>query len=260
MQYDAPATSRQGIDPRHDPALDAWFGGDLGAALLAREQALVARKLPELFGFHLMQLGVSEHSPLYANSMIRHCFQLGRSVAGSQLTAVTTAEQLPLESDSIDVAILHHALDFSLQPHQCLREAARAVVPHGHLLIVGFNPWSLFGLRALLTRRVAHPVWSARLLGAGRVVDWLSLLDFAVESVEFAFHAPPVQGSTLLHRLAPANALAERWRLPCGAIYLIHARKQVSPLTPSRPLLARHRPRLVGLPLAAPSARDTTIH
>lgn len=238
-------------------ALAEWFESDLGRAVLACEAALLAGRLPALFGFHLMQLGVSDRIPVFPGSVVRHQFVLGRSPGNRTASALAEAEQLPIDADAIDVAVLHHALDFSPNPHQLLRETARVVVPHGHLLVTGFNPWSLFGARALASRRFAGPIWSARMLSARRIADWLALLDFAVEDIQYRFHAPPVDHAGLLARCEGLNARAARWSLPGGATYLIHARKQMSPLTPVRMLPRRARPRLVGVRLAAPSTRET---
>ena len=47
-------------------------------------------------------------------------------------------EELPLEHNSCDVVVLHHALDFAQSPHQVLREAARILRPGGHLILLGF--------------------------------------------------------------------------------------------------------------------------
>ena len=241
-------------------ALADWLDGDLGAHVLAAERTLLETKLPGLYGFHLMQLGISDRVPLYDSSMIRHKFMLGRFADARGASACAEPEHLPLEPDSVDVALLHHVLEYSAQPHQVLREAARVVVPHGHLLIVGFNPWSLFGLRAAATRRFGHPVWGGATLGTRRVTDWLALLDFAVDDVQCAFHSVPIDHAATLARLSRLDRAAARWSLPCGAVYLIHARKQQSPLTPVKAVRRRVRPRLGAVPLATPSARDTTIH
>jgi len=241
-------------------AIEQWLQSDLGLHLLAAERSLIETKLPNLFGFHLMQLGMSRHVQLYDNSVIRHKFALGRLAGQNAVSAVSAPEHLPIEPDSVDVVLLHHVLEFSAQPHQLLREAARVVVPHGHLLIVGFNPWSLFGLRAAVSRRLGHPVWAGARMAAGRVADWLTLLDFAVDDVRYAMHTLPVDHAATLQRLAPIDRIAQRYCLPCGSVYLIHARKQVSALTPIRPPKRRARAGLAAMPLASPSVRNTTIH
>ena len=76
------------------------------------------------------------------------------------------------------------------------------------------------------------------------------LLDFAVDDVQCGFHSIPIDHAPTLSRLARLDRAAARWSLPCGGAYLIHARKQQSPLTPVKPLLRRMRPRLGAVPLA----------
>jgi SAM-dependent methyltransferase len=150
-----------------------WFDSALGARVLATERELLDVRLPQLYGFHLMQLGISDRLRLCDSSMIRHRFVLARSPAARAVSACAELERLPIDADSVDVALLHHVLEYSAQPHQLLRETARVVVPHGHLLVLGFNPWSLFGLRAGLARRVAaRPVWHGATLAVRRVKDW----------------------------------------------------------------------------------------
>jgi ubiquinone/menaquinone biosynthesis C-methylase UbiE len=36
-------------------------------------------------------------------------------------------------------------LEFAAEPHAILREVDRVMMPVGRLVIVGFNPWSLWG-------------------------------------------------------------------------------------------------------------------
>lgn len=241
-------------------AREHWFESDLGRHVLQAERALVDDKLPQLYGFHLMQIGVSRQVSLFEHSMIRHKFALSQLPGGQGISALAEAEQLPIESDSVDVVLLHHVLEYSQNPHQLLREAARVVVPHGHLLIVGFNPWSLFGVRCVLARRFAQPIWHSRLLGARRLTDWLGLLDFAVDDVQYRCHALPVNHAATLGRLAPLDRWGESWSLPCGSVYLVHARKQISPLTLIRTPRRLAPRRMPTLPLATPRARGTTLH
>lgn len=239
---------------------EQWFESDLGQHVLGCERALLESKLPGLFGFHLMQLGISRAVQLYDSSIIRHKFALGQIAGNPAQCALSLPEQLPIEADSVDVVLLHHVLEYSEHPHQLLREAARVTVPHGHLLIVGFNPWSAFGMGSLALRHFAHPVWQSGLLGARRVSDWLALLDFAVDDVGYAFHGLPLNHAATLQRLSGLNRWAQRCALPGGSVYLIHARKQVSPVTPVRMVRRLQRPRLSAVPLATPSARSNTLH
>ena len=52
---------------------------------------------------------------------------------------------LPLTDDSIDVMLIHHLLDFSDSIQEILHEVSRVVMPMGHVVLMGFNPVSMWG-------------------------------------------------------------------------------------------------------------------
>jgi SAM-dependent methyltransferase len=161
-------------------------------------------------------------------------------------------ENLPFEGDSLDGVIVQHVLEFATNPHAVLRELYRVTVPNGRVLIVGFNPWSLFGLRMLSGRLRPESLWHNHLLSASRVTDWLELLGFTVQKTEFGFHRLP------FHRTAHwlksygdsswGNGLR---RLPTGAVYVLTAVKQEMALNQPKP---RWRPvvSIAPLPVAKP--------
>ena len=61
---------------------------------------------------------------------------------------------LPIETNSIDLVLLPHILEFSSNPHQILREVQRVLMPEGHVIVCGFNPRSLWGVRGLFGRSI----------------------------------------------------------------------------------------------------------
>ena len=61
--------------------------------------------------------------------------------------------ELPIATQSIDLVLLPHVLEFAEEPHAVLREVDRVMMPEGRLVIVGFNPWSLWGMRSALGLR-----------------------------------------------------------------------------------------------------------
>src|SRR5690606_13995139 len=118
--------------------------------------------LQDLFGYHLLQLSMSPQLDLSDSSRISHRFSLNPLPGSSnaKLAALADFSQLPLAEESIDVALLHHVLDFSESPHQLLRETARVLIGRGHLVILGFNPLSLFGSYRWFARFVSRkPRW-----------------------------------------------------------------------------------------------------
>lgn len=216
------------------PEVSAWFDTELGSALLAAERESLDQVLNCLFGYHLLQLSISPKLDLGEPSRISHRFAMHpHHAANPRLSALADFHQLPLPPESIDVVLLHHTLDFSHHPHQLLREAAQLVISRGHLVIVAFNPWSPFGLVrwfARLFSRKAH--WRHQALRAGRMFDWLTLLDFEPVSVHQGFYRWPVQRPRLLKYLQWMEGWGKKLRLPWGGYYVIVARKDRVGVTP----------------------------
>ena len=170
------------------------------------------------------------------------------------------ADALPFDSDSVDVVLLPHTLEFTARPHDALREAQRVLVAEGHLVLCGFNPWSWLGCSARLPGRTVP--WRAQWLTASRARDWLQVLGFELLSTHRCFYRPLLGRESLMAKLSFLERLGQRagnnhlWALAqhVAGVYVIVARKRVTTLTPIR---ARWRPRarLAGVGLAGPSAR-----
>lgn len=227
-----------------------WFATGLGSEVLNAEHALLDHILPDLFGYHALQLGQVVPCNLLQTSRIRHRLVVDAAVepvAGlSHLQA--QPDQLPFASDSIDVVVLHHLLDVTRNPHGVLREATRVLLPEGHLVILGFNPWSLWGLWRFFRLPWSSTPWLRRVISAHRLADWLALLDFEIVGVESAFFRPPVDTGAIRQRLGWLDALGLRYWSQGGATYAILARKRVACLTPLRlrqPLLRILRPAIM---------------
>ena len=224
----------------------------------------------DLFGFHALQLGLPELDALRANRMPhrwlatesrerrlatarppaarlpRHdapprCRQR-RAQAPSAALAPRAAvaccdfDALPFDSNSLDLVVLPHALELARDPHLALREVERVLVPEGRVLIVGFNPASLWGLRqrlGRLRRRLASDSQRDLFLpSAGefmryrRLRDWLRLLSFEVEAGRFGCYRPAARPRRAGSRASRwMERAGERWWPVFGA-RLLHRRGQ----------------------------------
>ena len=133
--------------------LSQWFDSPLGRSLLAQEAHHLRAVLPNLYGTVAAQLGCIGEMDLM-NSCIAPTRILLDDHGGPGACRVRSVpEELPLDTKSTDVVILPHTLDFCDDPHQVLREVSRVLRPEGHVVILGFNPMSMWGLRRLVARR-----------------------------------------------------------------------------------------------------------
>ncbi|MCS6787063.1 MAG: methyltransferase domain-containing protein [Thiobacillaceae bacterium] len=207
--------------PQTSSSLYAWLDSDLGRYALGRELAWYDQACADLFGFNAMQLGFCQIDFLRANRMpFRVC---GGQAGGAFHCAL---EQLPIASESLDLLALPHALEFSPHPHQLLRECERVLRPEGKLLISGFNPLSLWGLRRWLARSHAIYPWHGRFIRLARLKDWLALLGFELTSGRMICYAPPFGRADWLDRFAWLESAGDRWWAMGGGIYLLLAVKR----------------------------------
>lgn len=241
--------------------LETWYAAPRGQYLLAQEQALCDELLDSVFGYHQLQLGVTRQQRLASDSRLGHKIY-ANAVSGGEVGLVSAPDCLPFADDSIDVVVLHHALEFADKPHALLREAHRVLAPQGHVLVLGFNPASLFGLAIRVAGWFPGRLWSdSHQIGTRRLNDWLDLLGTEVQAVRHSFITPPAGGERLFRYLSRSDQLAMRYQLPLGGVYAVLAQKKVSTLTPSR--IRWRKPvgaRLIGLtvpkPVASPREGD----
>lgn len=211
-----------------EEALSQWYRTPMGQRLMAIEQQLVARALSGRFGSHLLQLDTGLHEPLFEKRL----FGCGTLVSQLDNRApcplvLADAEALPFEPESIDALLMHHTLDHCENPYQALREAAQVLKPGGLLIIVGFNPFSTWGARAMMSRNRAG-LWRSRFIRSGRVADWMQLLDFEIERHEKHVYSPPFNRPNWMTRLRVFGHM-QRVVLPgTGAVYLMVGCKQVA--------------------------------
>lgn len=237
------------------PELRDWFDTELGQQLLLSERQLMDRLLPTMFGYHLVQISFDNRLDLARESSVRHQIQINPiAELGLPDTAVIARnEELPFEHNSIDVVLLHHALDFAQSPHQVLREAARVLRPGGYLLNVGFNPMSWWGVYRKLKCNKETVPWQGHFISPQRMHDWLALLELTEVKVLSDYYRLPFEKESWRQRGRLIEAMTRRCSDHCGAFMLQVARKDVGGAAPVQPV--RKARKLINLPLVEPTTR-----
>ena len=203
--------------------LQEWFATPLGQYLLEKEQAYLDDVTPDIFGFHAMQLGMPEVD-LLRESRIAHRVRIA---AADRPDVYAKCHELPLATHSIDMVLLPHVLEFAAEPHAILREVDRVMMPEGRLVIVGFNPWSLWGLRSSVGFSRNDYPWNGRFVSLPRVKDWLALLGFDVNAGRLVGYAPPFDNVKLRRTFDFMEPAGDRWWAVGGAVYMLQAIKRV---------------------------------
>jgi SAM-dependent methyltransferase len=223
--------------------LSEWLQTPAGAYLLAWEQKHIDQAVADVFGFHAVQLGMPQLQALRANRMpdrwlaLDGCEDAVEATSAQAVSIHCDFDALPFDKLSLDLVVLPHALELARDPHLALREVERVLRPEGRVVILGFNPTSLWGLRQRLSHlgeRVAAGRGPALILprageflGHRRLRDWLHLLSFEVESGGFGAYRPPFRSEKWLSRFSWTERSGERWWPMFGAVYSLTAVKRV---------------------------------
>ncbi len=219
-------------------ALDAWLQTPAGAYVRAWEQACLDELTADIFGFNAIQIGLPQIDALAANRMphkwkaatrSRSAEQLALAQAGKQIAVALDFADLPFASQSLDLVVLPHVLEFAAEPHQVLREVERVLIPEGQVIICGFNPASLWGVRQGLGRLTRSPYLPAagEFISMPRMKDWLKLLNLGVSRSHFGCYAPPFRSAHWINRFHFMEPAGTRWWPYVGAVYMVHAIKRV---------------------------------
>ena len=238
-------------------AVDSWLGSGLGQAVLQAEAELMVEALDDVFGWELLQLGLWGRR----DSLLSGCRTRRHAVVANEKSRLTDADvaarlsQLPISNGAVDAVILPHTLEFETDPFAVVREADRVLAGEGHLVVLGFRPYSLWGFRSTAISR-GYPPGLKRMLGVRRVADWLELLGYDVSVTRNYLFTPP-WGNSAPRSGVPSPLLRRGWIKPWPAgAYLLKARKRVYTLTPIRP---RTRERAQGIGgLVKPTTRQSS--
>ena len=214
--------------PLTEQELAHWLRSPLGRYVVDWESTQIDSEVADIFGFNAVQIGLPQQDFLRANRIaMRARIGLGDTAQpAAPVAAQCQPEALPFAGQSIDLVVLPHVLEFSADPHQVLREVERVLIAEGQIVICGFNPLSLWGLRKQARRRESFP-WRGRYLALPRLKDWLSLLGFEIESCQFGCYAPPFEQQKWLQRWQFTEQAGRRWWKFSGAVYMLRAVKRV---------------------------------
>ena len=219
-----------------DRAFGQWLQNEpLGQYVLAQEQIFYRKVLDDIFGLYALQLGLSEINFL-ETSRIEDNIYLGQDKPANLFAQ---AEAIPCDGRSVDLVLLPHTLELSTNPHQVLHEVSRILVPEGKVVITGFNPASLWGVRR---QNFAAMIPRAQMVGWWRLKDWLKLLGFEISLGQFMVYIPPCSSPEWINRFGFLEKAGNRWWPQLAAVYGLVATKQVYNVTPLYAPLSKKTP------------------
>jgi SAM-dependent methyltransferase len=203
------------------PKPQNWQDFTHGDYLQQEIEKKISQWLPRVFGYHFLKLGDLSGQLNTQACCIKH--QICVAPECNRAGVLAEVDELPFMAHSVDGCLLSHCLEYYSDPHHILRETQRVLLPGGYIILTGFNPFS----------RQKLP-WSGRFFTPARVKDWLNLLGFEVIKDERFIYSSLARGSRL-SRFGPWQNFCKQYLKPMGSVYMLVARKRVTPLTPIKP-------------------------
>jgi SAM-dependent methyltransferase len=196
--------------PRLNVKSDRLWNSALGQKSHSLQITELSPLLRRLHGDVVLWVGeCQEIATALEGCMIRHTVFGHQSLVRAKTRQSTllrlNLEKLPFATGSLHGVVLHHSLELVRDPRAAIKEVERVLVPGGKLIICGFNPFSLYGLRRLCASVIVDPMSERKLINPIRLFDWLELLDLKLDGRPKYF----AYGLPISH--SPLNALLRRF-------------------------------------------------
>jgi len=214
-------------------SMSDWYQTALGQFLLDELREKLEPVLSTSFGYYSIQIGcASESERLLKPCRVKRHFKLDKVVTGTDVCARSAF--LPIANDSVDLVVLMHHLSATPEPHALLREVSRILIPQGKLIIIDFNPMSLWGLRHFFQSWLEQIPWSGHYFTAARLSDWMQLLGFDLQKHLKVGYLPPIQQPRVLRHLSWLEKGMRNWIKFSSALNVLVYDKNIIPITPVR--------------------------
>jgi SAM-dependent methyltransferase len=164
--------------------------------------------------------------------------------------AVVQETMLPLADQSVDVAVLVHAIEATDRVHRLLREVWRVLHDHGRLLVIVPNRRGLW----CLAERT--PFGQGRPYSASQLQSILESNLFSPLRRERALYVPPFQSPLWLKTAPLWERTASRVARQLGGVILVEAEKSMIAGSAVLADNMRRAPRVYALPARSAAARE----
>lgn len=208
--------------------MDDWYR-DCGQALLDAERLVLSEWVCDSKGDILLQVGGPNDYPLIQDPQFESYCRLSperkQHFRGPSLAC--DWHDLPFLPNTIDGVIVAHALELAREPQLLIDEIYRVLVGEGYIMILSFNPWSLYGIKKLMSFGQDQWPWRGSFYSPGRIKAWLMHAGFKLVDYKSIYFRPACRRASCLSSvrwLEPAGQLL--WPY-FGAVNLIVGKKEM---------------------------------
>jgi SAM-dependent methyltransferase len=215
--------------------LEKWFQTPPGRYAQAWVQTRLDDVVVDIFGYHALQLGLSEQIDALAANRMPHRWRAGLAACDAQaptkdadegavapasrIALVTNPQALPFAQASLDLVVVPHAFSDGQSPQLILKEIDRVLVHEGRVVISGVNQLSLWGLARALPKNIT-------LVNSKHLIAYLHNTELEIEKVYYGGYGWPRRDVTFPQSLRWRDKLQARIWPSFGALWCIVAVKR----------------------------------
>ncbi len=192
---------------------------------------LINDQIPEIKkhvnGNHVLYIGLSEFKKKFESSKYLSFIAIDEITSSDN---ITESKRLPFEDNSHDVIVIIHALDYTENPYELVREIDRIATDDANVTLIGFNKFSLWGLIKPLMNKTMSP-WFLNFHSLYNIREWFKVLGYD-SSYKDTGALIPVTSKSLARYTSKISLLQKIFASSLGGLYFLVFDKKMVPLTP----------------------------
>ena len=232
-------------------ALESWFVSPHGSYVAKAIAEELSPLNTVLCGDCLIQLGGRTDNPWLADLKFQHKWLLNPQVMPSDISCSTLMTALPIDRESVDCVIAPFTMDAFDEKEFVFDEMDRVLKPLGHIVFIGVNPLSLWGVWLKISRNNCFGVYKGfprSVFSTQRALLHRGYLQCYYNGFYFI---PPVRPQKMIRSLVFLNQVGKMISPTPSAFYCLvmpkHIENYIGPL-----LVERDQERLKSSPVYQP--------
>ena len=206
-----------------------WYKKPINSTLkrTINDQITILKK--HIVGNNVLFIGLSDFSKKFTSPKNMSFISIDEITSSDH---ITESKRLPFEDASHDVIIILHALDYTDNPYELVREIDRIATDDAKVAVIGFNKFSLWGILKPFMNKLSPP-WVLNFHSLYSVKEWFKLLGYEQDYKDTSSFFP-IPSKTFSKHLNKISFVQKIMARDLGGLYFFAFKKKIIPLTPVR--------------------------
>ncbi len=178
-----------------------------------------------LRGTHVLQIGGCGNNPWLKNLPFRRHWLLTPCADDTEASIVSSINALPFERGSVDCVIAPFTMEMSAPDKRIIHEIDRILKPMGHIIFIGINPFSLWGLFLKLGLIKPFDALKMHLTSSLTLKQLMLNQGYRLNKLETFCYVPPVNSAEALLQLRFLDEMGKMVILSPAGFYCLVVQK-----------------------------------